>query len=65
MGNDRTQMAFDNSSAIVAPARAAPCPEKRINDAYVLDWVGIITPRTVANVSRVVRAPGSGPRRSE
>jgi hypothetical protein len=48
--NDRTQMAFDNSNAIVGPGARGSLPEKRINDAYVLDWVGIMTPRTVANV---------------
>src|SRR6185436_10755896 len=48
--NDRTQMAFDNSNAIVGPGARGSLPEKRLNDAYVLDWVGIITPRTVANV---------------
>src|SRR5947209_1223135 len=48
--NDRTQMAFDNSNAIVGPGARGSLPEKRINDAYVLDWVGVMTPRTVANV---------------
>jgi len=48
--NDRTQMAFDNSNAIVGPGARGSLPEKRINDAYVLDWVGVVTPTTVANV---------------
>src|SRR5262245_4471931 len=48
--NDRTQMAFDNSNAIVGPGARGSLPEKRVNDAYVLDWVGVMTPRTVANV---------------
>ena len=43
-------MAFDNSNAIIGPGARGSLPEKRINDAYVLDWVGIMTPRTVANV---------------
>jgi hypothetical protein len=49
--NDRTQMAFDDgSNAIIGPGARGSLPEKRINDAYVLDWVGVLTPRTVANV---------------
>jgi hypothetical protein len=47
--NDRTQRAFDDSNAIVGPGARGSLPEKRINDAYVLDWVGVLTPRTVAN----------------
>src|SRR3954465_10603747 len=48
--NDRTQRAFDNSNAIIGPGARGSLPEKRINDAYALDWVGVMTPRTVANV---------------
>ncbi len=48
--NDRTQMAFDNSNSIIGPGARGSLPEKRVNDAYVLDWVGIVTPRTVANM---------------
>jgi hypothetical protein len=47
--NDRTEMGYDGGNGILGPGQYGSLPEKRINDAYVLDWVGVLTPRTVVN----------------
>lgn len=47
--NDRTEMGYDGGNGIPGPGQSGSLPEKRINDAYVLDWVGVLTPRTVFN----------------
>jgi len=47
--NDRTEMGYDSANGILGPGQSGSLPEKRINDAYVLDWVAVVTPRTVFN----------------
>jgi hypothetical protein len=46
--NDRTEIRGTNG--IYGPAEDGQLPLKRVNDAYVLDWVGTLNPTTVANM---------------
>ncbi|MEK7751975.1 MAG: TonB-dependent receptor [Acidobacteriota bacterium] len=45
--NDRTEMR--NTNGVIGPGEDGPAPLKRVNDAYVIDWVGTITPTFIAN----------------
>jgi len=47
--NDRTEWRSTNG-VIGKPGADGPQPLKRINDAYVIDWVGTISPTMVVNV---------------
>jgi hypothetical protein len=47
--NDRTEDRCTNGICN-APGQSGQQPFQRINDAYVLDWVGTLTPYTVVNV---------------
>jgi hypothetical protein len=44
--NDRTE--HRNTNGVLGPGWQGPGPLKRLNDAYVLDWVGTIRPTFVA-----------------
>jgi hypothetical protein len=46
--NDRTE--YRNTNGVKGPGEDGPLPLKRVNDAYVLDWVGTITPTFIANI---------------
>jgi hypothetical protein len=48
--NDRTEMGYDSGNGIIGVGQYGALPEKRINDAWVLDWVGTINPTFIANV---------------
>lgn len=56
--NDRTEERSTNGLPKGSPGEDGPLPLKRINDAYVLDWVGTLQPTLIANarfsVSRYV-----------
>lgn len=45
--NDRSE--FRNTNGVRGPGWTGPDPQKRINDAYVFDWVGTMTPTLIAN----------------
>ncbi len=45
--NDRTEMRSTNG--LHGVAEDGPLPLKRVNDAYVLDWVGTLQPTTILN----------------
>src|SRR5712664_3314804 len=45
--NDRTEMRSTNG--LKGVAEDGPLPLKRVNDAYVIDWVGILRPTLIAN----------------
>ncbi len=45
--NDRTEMRLTNGVAGIG--QDGPLPLKRVNDAYVLDWVGTLKPTLVTN----------------
>lgn len=47
--NDRTELRSTNGIK-GAPGEDGPLPLKRINDAYVLDWVGTMSPTFIANL---------------
>ena len=47
--SDRTEMANSDNGA-VGPGEDNSRPEKRINESYMLDWVGILSARTVLTV---------------
>ncbi len=47
--NDRTENRCTNG-VCEGPAMSGQQPFQRINDAYVLDWVGTLTPTLVANI---------------
>ena len=46
--NDR--MEWRNTNGVEGPGWAGPSPFQRINDAYVLDWVGTFTPTFLGNM---------------
>jgi len=46
--NDRTEIRPTNG--VRGPGEAGPLPLKRVNDAYVLDWVGTLWPTLILNV---------------
>ncbi len=46
--NDRTE--FRNTNGVKGPGEDGPLPLKRVNDAYVLDWVGTLSPTFIANI---------------
>ena len=46
--NDRTEMRGTNG-VVGAPGADGPLPLKRVNDAYVLDWISTLTPTMVFN----------------
>jgi Carboxypeptidase regulatory-like domain len=45
--NDRTELRTTNG--VKGPGEDGPLPLKRVNDAYVIDWVGTLKPTTIAN----------------
>ena len=45
--NDRTEMRSTNG--VKGVGEDGPLPLKRVNDAYVIDWVGTLTPTLIAN----------------
>ena len=45
--NDRTEMRSTNG--LLGVGEDGPLPLKRVNDAYVLDWVGTLRPTLIAN----------------
>ncbi len=45
--NDRTEMRSTNG--LKGVAEDGPLPLKRVNDAYVIDWVGTLQPTLIAN----------------
>ena len=45
--NDRTELRSFNG--VNGPGADGQLPLKRVNDAYVLDWVGTLNPTTIAN----------------
>lgn len=45
--NDRTEMRSTNG--VKGVAEDGPLPLKRVNDAYVIDWVGTLQPTLIAN----------------
>ena len=47
--NDRSEMGYDGQNGIVGPGQSGSLPEKRVNTAALIDWVGVMTPRTVLN----------------
>src|SRR5262249_44008686 len=47
--NDRTEIRPTNGIPD-GPASDGQLPLKRVNDAYVLDWVGTVSPTFIANV---------------
>lgn len=47
--NDRTEERNDNA-VFTGPGQDGQQPFQRINDAYVIDWVGTVTPTFVLNV---------------
>lgn len=47
--NDRTEIRSTNGLAKDVPASDGQFPLKRVNDAYVLDWVGAMRPTLIAN----------------
>ncbi|MBI3474017.1 MAG: TonB-dependent receptor, partial [Candidatus Solibacter usitatus] len=46
--NDRTEMR--NTNGVYGAGEDGPLPLKRVNDAYVLDWVATVTPTFIANL---------------
>ncbi len=44
--NDRTENR--NNNGLPGPGRTGPDPLKRINDAYVIDWTGTLSPTLIA-----------------
>lgn len=46
--NDRTEIRSTNG--VRGPGEDGPLPLKRVNDAYVVDWVGTINPTFIANM---------------
>lgn len=47
--NDRTEIRSTNGLAKDVPASDGQFPLKRVNDAYVLDWVGTMKPTLITN----------------
>src|SRR5205814_680620 len=47
--NDRTEIRSFNGLAKDVPASDGQFPLKRVNDAYVIDWVGTLKPTMIAN----------------
>jgi carboxypeptidase family protein len=47
--NDRTQFGHDFSNVITGVGERGSLPHFRINDAYVIDWTSMLTPRTILN----------------
>ncbi len=47
--NDRTEIRSFNGLARDVPASDGQFPLKRVNDAYVLDWVGSLSPTLITN----------------
>jgi hypothetical protein len=45
--NDRTEMRLTNG--VIGVGEDGPRPLKRVNDAYVIDWVGTLKPTLIAN----------------
>jgi hypothetical protein len=48
--NNRLEMGWDGSNAVMGPGESGSLPEIRTNDTLGLEWVGIISPQVVANV---------------
>ncbi len=47
--SNRLEMGFDGSNANMGPGENGSLPEIRTNDSLGLEWVGIISPKLVAN----------------